>query len=332
MIPLFLAAPVLLAFAALRTRSLMLTAMLASLGLHCWLAYNLKIPKFEFIYGEFIMRFYGLLALAAALGLAASLGALIRHRTAQAIVALIILAIPVYRAPRSLEAANNRNDLTIDFELEQILSELPKNSVFIATLDRIGMGLTFKQLVFRRRPDVAVLIGPMLGSSAYAKVLKTRFKSLHLQDSDSKLTIHSVLASALSAEKLVFAYREATPPEGYYHVPIGAIWQWLPNSVPAPDTEKVMANLFAFCASWPKGLGKLSEYRTHSRHIVRYVFIDPIVTFMSKRAPAHYRSLAKQALSKFQVGDAEGTKAICENAYRELTGQKSIHSRPYESF
>lgn len=270
-IPIFILSFIALTVKLLTRRSFFLVGILLSIVTHLCFMYNLKMPDNEILFSEFLMRFYGFIALSFAICFLSVFKDFNSKFLNYSLSFLILIPIS-FSIQHSLEASNNNLDRTIDIELEQILLELPSNSVFITSLDRIAGGIAYKQIVENKRKDIILIIGSLIGNPTYNKTLSNKYPQLRIKPNEN-LDIN-ILMKKLK-DKKVFAYFETPLPNNYRKFPFGVTWQWIPTEVRLA-VDKMEKNMLSFCARYPLKLSDISNLRNHSRLIIWHIFTKPL--------------------------------------------------------
>jgi len=316
-IPLILAGFAAAIFAALSRRRLPAAALALAGLFHLYFATQLLIPA---RFAEFSMRFYGLLALAGCLALAAALAEIRIGPRLSALLSAALLLPAAIALPRALAGSDNAADRTTDYELESILRESPPGSLFISSLDRIGMGLRYKQAI-GRGTQLLVVPATLLGSASGRRALQARY-SIALQDT------RDFAEWAARNGRRIAAYYETPVPAGFARWPIGITWQWLPLPFRPADRE-ISERLLAFCARWPDGLGALSRYRPHSWEIVKWIFVAPGMLHLRAAGDREGAARYAEAAEAVARGDAAAARQICSGALNAMTGSPDASPRPY---
>ena len=292
--------------------------------LHLYFSLHLLFPPDTAISGEFSMRFYVMLALAGAIGLGAALPVLPQRAWTPWAIAMLLFVPALARTPRALEGSDNAADRTIDYELEAIMGELPPRALFVGNLDRISMGVRYKQALGERL-DILLVPAGMFGSPSFRKPFFANHPEF---DPATVKTLKDAVDRARQNGRQVFAYYETSLPPGYARWPIGVTWEWLPADYRPTDAE-ITARFFAFCARWPDGLGQARPPRQLSHAIVDRIFVKPFLLHLkSSRDEAHFQRYLGAVRSLALSGAAEA-RETCRAALIEMTGSGSVDPRYY---
>jgi hypothetical protein len=324
----FLTAPLLcigyllVLFPAFSKRSAFCIGVALSALLNIWFASKLVVGADTKIFGEFIMRMYGMLGACGAVCVI-TFAAFYKQELNKYIALLLILPALIV-LPHNLVSCDNRADRTVDHELNAILDEIPTNGVFMNGLDRIGMGLAYKQYVLGKRNDIVVIVPSMLGSRSYRDVLLWRAVFLKNFDFSDSATLNDFVTYIESRGRTVSAYRETPPPSEYGAWPIGITWQWLPKgtTVTYGDLAK---KLLAFCSRWPDDLLDVSPFREESNAIIQILFFDPIRELKEPLKDAENRLQLNKIVEAFDHRDIPGAKNLCKAA---LHSERPLSTSP----
>lgn len=312
-LPLFLAAFPVAAVQATIKRNVIRMGVFLSVALHLLFLSRLVFSGDLEIFGEFTMRFYGFLVLSMAVLFVVSVSEIIKHRWEHWLLVLLLLAPVIIKAPSAIENADARSDRTINHELEAILTELPPRSVFIPAPDRVAMGLYYKQIVEQQRPDIAIVVAGLLNSRGYLSILKDRFSFLHQLDFSKPLELGEIARAAYADGREVFAYEETPAPDGFVAYPIGVSWQWIPEKL-EPPRDKVIDLMLAFCTRWPLDLAAVSPTRTHSRFLIGYLFLRPVME-LAKVTEGSTGQVLREAVEGFGSPEFEAAQKQCLAAF-----------------
>ena len=315
-------------FAFKRRTALQIGLFLSAL-FHLWFLSKLVFHSDESIYGEYVMRFYGPIILSGALCLVAAFSEFKLSKLAQSAICILLIAPALIYLPRNLEAYDYYSDKTIDYELEAVLAEVPKNGVFVATLDRIAMGLHYKQFVEKKRPDIKIIIPVFTASTSYRKVLQKRYDFLSELNFSKPLKLSDIVNVAFKKGLTVTAYRETIPPKGYSMWPLGVTWQWIPDGTVASQQD-IAERLFAFCSRWPTDLSKISPLRSKSHLIIENIFLGAIEDFITGENSEHpVKVVLRKVLKSAKKGDIYDAKLFCEAGLKSLTGRTDSQTKAY---
>ena len=293
-IPFFIISFLLLILKFIKEKSIIVLGVICSVILHFWLAYNLKLPDNDVLFLEFTMRFFGAIALSLAISFLWVFYNLQIKNINKNLFALIILLPTVVYLPKSLEASNARLDRITNIELEQIIKEVPKNSVFFSSLDRIAMGLGFKQYVENKRPDIIHIVSSLYGNKKYNKSLNIKYPNLGI---DFETTNFKNLIKFFDENNIkIFSYYETRELDTHKKIPIGLVWQWIKKEIP-DNTNLYIYNILRFCANYPQELLSVSKHREHSNYIVDYLFFD-IINVLKKNLKDQNLILEIKAIQK----------------------------------
>ena len=295
---------------------------------NAWFARNLVIAADEQLHGEFIMRFYSSLIICGLPALANIYAHLPKKRVIDLVLALGIVLPLLISAPRALQAGDVAGDQTIGIEIDQILAELPRGAVFLAPLDRIGMGLHYQQLVFGRRKDVVVIPLGLVNSKAYRSILKTNLAGI-LDIGDQKFSKKEFAQGLLLSGRKIFSYREVAPPDGLQQLPLGVTWQWLDANQAIPVSE-ITERLLAYCARFPEDLGRGIQHRLHSQLIFERVFIQPLLDLKQHiQADQPLLATIEQALLDFRSGQIPAGKKVCSQFLKDRYSRVDLKAWSY---
>ncbi|MCB9029902.1 MAG: DUF2723 domain-containing protein [Deltaproteobacteria bacterium] len=303
----------------------LIKAFMLCFVLHLFFALSLKAPDYPALYSEYLMRFYSLIALSGAV----CCGLFSPKNTIQMLLATALLLIPaISDSSKALEASDARVDRLVDAELNILLKELPKNSLFIANSDLFGMGLLYKQNVEAKREDLIVVVDGMLANNNYREILARRYDLFADLDTNKIWTNESVYYHARAKGLFVFSGQRNIRPKDIYELPIGIAWQWL-LAKELPNAQEVTLRLADYCARWPEELESVSQYRDFSNELIEHDFLWPLEAHLGVISRPQIGVLLRQALDGFYKRDLEKTKQFCRLTLRRLTGQDSLENRSY---
>ena len=210
-LPLLLVAPLLLLvklghnFQKTPHRSLVIGTLFTIAGLS-WFTTQLKLPA-QPDFSIFLMRFYSTITLA----LAQAVLLVLQPIKRPVLVALLFLALTLpglYYLPATLSQADTRADRRVAEEIQQILTALPPDAIFVTDSDRIAFALGYEQRVRQQRPDITVIITGMLLSNFYREALTRRLPILKGHNTSYQEIIDTLIASGA----WVGALAETRPP------------------------------------------------------------------------------------------------------------------------
>lgn len=274
------------------------------LVLNLWFGYKLIFPPETDIQGELLMRFYPQIYLSLLFGLII-IKEVFNYKIVPVFLLLGILLPALSNLNYSLRLSDAAKDRTIDYEIRQILKELPDNSIFISPLDRLSMGIPLYQKVYSLNPEVKVLIPGMLGSPEY-------LKNLQNQGLPSSRNLNENIKTLLDKNYRVFSYLSTTLPDGYSWVPKGITWE--AKAINSQSLEESISAILGYCADYPLADYQANPYRRNSNAIIENVFLLPI-KYALNSPDFQLTTAQKQALTLIIAGHTEAGSLICQQGF-----------------
>jgi hypothetical protein len=286
--------------------------------LHIWFATKFVLPPPEIEYVEWLMRFYSLIILCAAVFCAHlwSLNTRYAGTVYSALFALLVLIPPLMYLKNSLNGGDARNDKIVEAEIMQTFSELPANAVYIGSVDRLALGTQYLQAQKGIRPDVAVIVAGIFQGPVYRNNI---LKKLAVPESEySKITDLKSLAEYLSNSQRYIAGSYHSPiPDGFKPVAKGVTYQWVRETDLISDAA-VDRDLLKFCASWPDELKERNQYRPLSLLIADQIFLAPVRDRIPLLRGGALGESYFKALSYAAYGDVERGRSECKAALQRF--------------
>ena len=297
-------------------------AKLLSIGLaltaasHLWFVSKLVFDADVEVHGELLQRFFPAMALYISFTVGVLLSKFVKSNIIKFIAVAAFIAPGFYNLKESLAAANAREDLVIDAELEQILHEIPHNGIFISSYDRTSLGLPYKQRVYNQRNDIVVIIYGMLGDKYYRKQLANRYEFLRGIESDDNILTNLVNLAEADQHK-VFSYRDINIPAGYKFIPVGLTWQWLRNDYEL-DHKTVILRLLRYCSEFNDALKITNKYRIISGLIVDRSVLLSIVTLQNDFKGTEYQKVLESVAELVRGGEISKARQLCTSTLNSL--------------
>lgn len=294
--------------------TLLVSGIIATLSLHLLFVYNIFLPSNSLIHGFYALRFFGLVALCISVCLLFffSEGVPVRLKRIVSVMAFVVsLVVPSLLWPLLRDQLSNRDDKTVHAELTSIFGELPKESVFVAGLDRLAMGLMYHQQVYHQREDIDVVVPAMLTDSRYRAGLEASYPGLHF--SIEAHPLRTLVEFFRSKGRRVFSYYETPLPEGYSRWPIGISFEWKEVGAPTPSAQEVLRTLLNFCERWPLELGDIARSRFHSLEIRKKIFLYPLVFQLLEVLPEERWPEVQELRETLLSGKIEESRELCRS-------------------
>jgi len=297
--------------------------------LHGFFVYLLILPADTYLHGEWVSRFYPLVIFAGIVLFAWVYSEFkILDRLQPAFGALLVLP-SLLSLPTALQYGDARHDNTTNYELKQLLSEIPKGAFFISSQDRASIGMTYVTTALHKRPDLTVVVRGMLGTKKYRTELAERDVLLKDLNEDRQIAFEEIVNRAHAANRPVFSNYGTKPPDGFKAVPLGVSWQWI-KSEDLPPRSEVTKRILAFCAAWPDKLVSPSRTRRSSRHVLGRLFLWPIQNHIPLVDDPQVASRLTAASDLFIKGDLITAKEKCDEGYRIITDGQDPILLPYK--
>ena len=280
--PFIILSTVVAIFKILKNKNTLNLSLLFCLLLNLLFATAIAFPGEIEVVEEWVTRFFGLIAVSSLIFYFVLLQHYKKIKTLFANIILIFVISPlIFSVPNSLNLSKASDDKVIMKELEAITEELPLNSVFVTSSDRIAMGLSYFQTVLKKRSDLLVVTPSLLNKKEYLRNLTILIGS----SCGAHCNIMDLLSTANRNGRFIGAYRELTPPDNFIAIPVGVVWQWVTPDFAISDLE-IVNRLKAFCKRFPSDFDKLPIERKHSKLIIDRVYLGP---FLSFREYLHYK-------------------------------------------
>jgi hypothetical protein len=309
-LPVFLASLLILLPISLIRNNLLLIGLVLCFCMHLEFAYLLILPVGGGRYHEWIMRFYSPIALSAGISFAGLCSLRKYDGKMTFIIVALVLVPPLLGAPAALRNSDARSDAAIESEISLILEELPQDSVFITSKDRLAFGLAYKQLVQRKRKDVSVIITGLLPSRSYQERIKAQYPFLDHQALDQNLTLSMIADKSYESGRLVFSHFDLEPPPKWKLSPVGVVWQWYPV-YDLPSDRKVLRQIFTFCSKWNDSIVKISPDRRRSVQIIQEVFEAPFIWALEHKLGRENPAIT-EVLNHFRAREINAAAALCQ--------------------
>jgi hypothetical protein len=225
--------------------------------------------------------------------------------------------IPVLiNLPNNLLAGDAREDQMIDYEVRSIMQQLPKNSVYVAGLDRVHMYMFYLQKKENFRTDIAIIIDGLLNYDYYLERLKIQYP-FFAKISQYKDHRQGIAELAAYNSRTVFSDGISATPPSYARVPVGINWEWILTSSNV-SYDEVAARLFYHCSTWSHAkLSYSNSQRLFANALRSQVFLSPISVSLDafKQHPAYNK--LKEISELFEVGRYSEAATLCKDYLKQ---------------
>lgn len=293
-----------------------------------WVFLSLIIlPADTTMHGEWASRFYGLISYAGVVLAGYVVSQLNITNTLNGFLGLLLILPLPFSVPKALEYGDARRDRVSEYEINQTLSEIPENGVFIAATDRVSLGIVYFTEALKKRPDVVVVVQGMLGGKRYLEQLGNKDPLFRDLSVERDVAFWEIVTRAYNAGRGVFSNHGTQPPEGYRAIPLGVSWQWI-KSEDLPPRIEVTKRILAFCANWPDNLSSPTRTRASTRLVMGRLFLWPIKKHLPLVEDEEITVVLSSAADLFVQGKLREARDICTSGL-EYLGESATTLKPY---
>jgi hypothetical protein len=275
----------------------------------------LILPNDLISYGEFVSRFYGLVAFGGVVLAGYAVGGQRLTALMEGVFGSLIFLALVISFPNALDYADSRRDRVFEIEAKGILDAIPARGILVTQSDRVGMAATYQSWVGNHRTDVTLVTKGLLRMPSYRIALAERDPLLAGLSGEPDQIVAEIASRALKNSRNIFTEVGGSVPPDFIALPVGMAWQLVP-STQAIEFNEVTKRILQTCANWPDKLSMPGRIRKATRAIVGDIFLWAINAHTPLVPNSEIAQKLSEAKELFFFGDLVLAKEACREGYR----------------
>ncbi len=275
----------------------------------------LVLPNDLISFGEFVSRFYGLVAFGGVVLAGYAVGGQRLSALMEGVFGSLIFLALVISFPNALDYANSSRDRVFEIEAKGILDVIPARGILVTQSDRVGMATAYQSWVRNHRTDVTIVSKGLLKMPSYRAALAERDPLLAGLSGEPDQIVAEIASRGLKSGRNIFTEVGGSVPADFIALPVGMAWQMVPTTQ-SPDFKEVTKRIFQSCANWPDNISVPGRSRKATRAIVGDIFLWAINAHTPLVSEPEIAQKLSDARDLFIYGDLTLARESCREGYK----------------